>query len=74
VSAIKQRRRQPSLMTLAKLAKGLGVRLEDLVAGVSEDDDKNGAALGRIAQLVRAMSRNKAALAVELVKTLAKNQ
>jgi hypothetical protein len=58
-------------MTLAKLAKGLGVRLEDLVAGVGEGDDRNGAALGRIAQLVRAMPRGKAALAVDLVETLA---
>jgi len=59
-------------MKLAKLAKGLGVRLEDLVAGVREDDDRNGAVLGRIAQLVRAMPRDKADLAVELVETLAK--
>ena len=72
VSAIEQGRRQPSLMTLAKLAKGLGVRLEDLVAGVGEDDDRNGTVLSRIAQLVRAMPRDKADLAVELVETLAK--
>ena len=72
VSAIEQGRRQPSLMTLAKLAAGLGVRLEDLVAGVGDDDDRNGAVLGRIAQLVRTMPRDKAGLAVELIETLAK--
>ena len=72
ISALETGNRQPSLMTLRKLASGLGVRIEDLVAGLSDDRDRNGAAVARIVQLVRAMSREKAALARDLIATLAK--
>jgi len=72
ISALETGNRQPSLMTLKRLASGLGVRIEDLVAGLSDDRDRNGAAVARIVQLVRAMSREKAVLAADLIETLAK--
>ncbi len=72
ISALETGNRQPSLMTLRKLAGGLGVRIEDLVAGLSDERGRNGAAIARIVQLVRAMTREKVALAVDLVETLAR--
>ena len=72
ISALETGNRQPSLMTLRKLANGLGVRIEDLVAGLSGPGGSGGAAVARIVQLVRAMPREKSALAVDLIETLAK--
>jgi len=69
VSALEQGRRQPSLMTIKKLAAGLDITMGDLLEGL-DDDAPNGWAVSQIALVVRSMPKAQAEAAVRLVKAL----
>jgi len=71
VSGLERGIRQPSLQSLTRLARGLGVSVEDLVRGLDKGSPANEDQISRVAQTMHKMNRKDAAKAVEAVDEIA---